>query len=100
MQYVDDFAEMAKHFYAIIPDGYYDGRELNPFLSDVLITGLALPQAAAIARHFKHAHIEWSQSTHPDTSDASDLMIHLIPSEAAEAFFLGLGGWLAERGLL
>jgi hypothetical protein len=24
IQYVDDFAEMAKHFCTIVPDGYYD----------------------------------------------------------------------------
>jgi hypothetical protein len=97
--YVDDFAEMAKHFWAIIPDGYYEHREINPHISDVMITGLTLAEAAAIIRHFRHTYVGLERASHPDTPELWDICIHSIPTETANSFCEGLAGWLEERGL-
>jgi hypothetical protein len=97
LTYVDDFAEMAKHFYAIIPDGYFDNRPENPLISDVLITGLTAPQAAAITRFFHSTYVKWDRSI---DQDAWDILIHSVPTQTAESFCHGLAEWLDERGLL
>jgi hypothetical protein len=95
--YVDDFDEFAKHFYAIVPDGYFEHREINPHISDVMITGLTLAEAAAIIRHFRHTYVGLERASHPDTPELWDIHIHSIPTETANSFCDGLTGWLEER---
>jgi hypothetical protein len=90
-----DFAELARHGYALIPKGYFDRdlQEFNWLVSDLMIWGLDKRQADAVARWFQeYRSQQWSQVGY-DGDEEWMISIDGMPTAAAESFMSRFADW-------